>query len=116
MPDLLLPLYIVIFLSALIITIMVERSLIPHLRSKAKQPIYEGGPVWHKSKAGTPTMGGVAFLVAIVATLSISCIFLALNMHTGEAWLLLWTIAYATLNSLIGIIDDWRKIKKKKNL
>lgn len=115
MSDLFLPLYVAIFLSALIITVIAERLLIPRLRRKAEQPIYEGGPAWHKSKAGTPTMGGVAFLIAIVSTLSVCCVFLAVNKRISEAWLLLWTLVYATLNSLIGIIDDRRKIKKRKN-
>ena len=115
MSDLLLPLYIAVFLSVLIITVMTERALIPRLRRKARQPIYEVGPEWHKVKAGTPTMGGVAFLIAIVATLSVSCIFLAVNRGVDEAWLLLWSLLFATLNSAIGIIDDRRKVKRNEN-
>ena len=55
------------FLLSIGLTLIIESRLIPLLSSKAKQPIYEGGPSWHLKKNGTPTMGGVAFVVSILA-------------------------------------------------
>ena len=58
------PLYVFVFITALLVTAFAEKKLIPALSKRAKQPIYEDGPTWHLKKSGTPTMGGVAFLLA----------------------------------------------------
>ncbi len=109
------PLYITAFCATLIITVVIERLLIPRLSVKAKQPIYEGGPRWHMSKSGTPTMGGLAFLVATNISLLGSSLFLFLNGEQSGGKTLLLCISYATLNSLIGIIDDATKLRRKRN-
>ena len=55
------------FFCSLIITYLVGRVLVPALRRvKAGQSIKEDGPVRHMSKQGTPTMGGLMFICAIV--------------------------------------------------
>ncbi|MBQ8372112.1 MAG: phospho-N-acetylmuramoyl-pentapeptide-transferase [Clostridia bacterium] len=109
------PLYITAFCATLIITVLIERLLIPRLSARAKQPIYEGGPSWHMTKSGTPTMGGLAFLVATNISLLGSALFLFLREeHRGSISLLL-CLSYATLNSLIGIIDDATKLRRKRN-
>ena len=47
-----------------VLTLVIGRFLIPELRKlKAGQEIREDGPTWHKSKAGTPTMGGIMFIL-----------------------------------------------------
>ena len=115
MTSLLLPLYIVVFIATFLITVIVERALIPHFKERTKQPIYEAGPKWHKTKAGTPSMGGVAFLIAIVLTLALCCVFLTATGNVNEAWLLICSLIYASLNSVVGIIDDIKKIKRNKN-
>ncbi len=115
MSDLLLPLYVSVFLVAFALTVFIEKMLIPYLKSQAKQPIYELGPVWHKSKSGTPTMGGIAFLIAIGVALLLCCAFLVSNTYKNEAWLLILPLMYAVLNATVGIIDDRQKIKQRKN-
>ena len=60
------PLYVVAFLLSLSVTLLAERRLIPALSKKAKQPIYTEGPSWHEKKSGTPTMGGIAFILALL--------------------------------------------------
>ena len=50
------PLYITIFLISTLVTLGIERRLIPFLSKKAQQPIYEGGPKWHAKKSGTPVV------------------------------------------------------------
>ena len=54
---------VILYISALIltfvITVVISHKLIPVLKSKKMgQKILEIGPRWHKSKEGTPTMGG----------------------------------------------------------
>ena len=48
-----------------VLTVLISKKLIPVLKSrKMGQKILDIGPRWHKSKEGTPTMGGIAFIVA----------------------------------------------------
>lgn len=107
--------YVAVFLAAFFITVISVKILIPALRSKAKQPIYTEGPKWHMSKQGTPTMGGLGFLISITLALLLSSVILSLNDMDEVAASLSLTALYAALNSFIGIIDDSAKIKKREN-
>ena len=50
------------------VTVMILRKLIPFLKSKKMgQHILGLGPRWHRSKEGTPTMGGLSFIIASAA-------------------------------------------------
>ena len=108
-------LYVFAFLGTFILTVIAERMLIPLLKRTAKQPIYEGGPGWHISKSGTPTMGGLAFLLGITFTLVPTSIFLTVAGLRAEAISLITCLIYAVLNSAIGIIDDSKKLRKREN-
>lgn len=109
------PLYVLAFLATLLLTVLLERRLIPALSKSAKQPIYEEGPSWHMKKSGTPTMGGIAFLVAIL-TASLPALLIFLFSDQGdEAISLSILLFYAICNAAIGILDDLKKLKKKQN-
>ncbi len=80
---------------------------IPLLRKlKFGQQILEIGPNWHKSKAGTPTMGGVIFILAVAV---VSAIFV--RDLKG-----LFVALFALSCGLIGFLDDYIKVVKKRNL
>jgi phospho-N-acetylmuramoyl-pentapeptide-transferase len=115
MLDRLFPLYAAAFILSFTITAVAERRLIPFLSGKAKQPIYGEGPSWHLSKSGTPTMGGLAFLAAIGITLLLSSLVLFGLGEEESALSLMICLAYAALNSLVGIFDDLKKLKRKEN-
>lgn len=115
MTDTNFPIYIFIAASTFLFTILLERALLPKLKKAAKQPIYDGGPNWHKKKSGTPTMGGIAFILAIVFSLTVASFFLILNEKKDEALSLFSCLIYAALNAGIGIIDDRTKLKRKEN-
>ena len=52
------------------LTLGVGYLLLPVLRAlKAGQSIREEGPTWHNSKAGTPMMGGLMFIIGLVLCL-----------------------------------------------
>ena len=104
---------ILILILSLGITLAIEWQIIPLLKKRAAQPIYEGGPNWHMKKSGTPTMGGIGFLVAINISLLVACLFLWEN-ETAVASLLITTV-FAMLNSVIGIIDDLTKLRRREN-
>ena len=60
--------FILSFIVAFGVAAIVGQLLIPLLRRlKAGQSILKDGPVWHMSKQGTPTMGGIMFILAIGA-------------------------------------------------
>ncbi len=109
-------LYTVTLLGTFGLTVLISRFLIPYLKSKKMgQKILEIGPRWHKNKEGTPTMGGLAFIVAALAVLVIT---VPLSLHFGtlsEVGGLLLALGYALLNGVIGVIDDSAKFKKGKN-
>lgn len=89
---------------SLVLAAVLERLLIPVLRAlKAGQSIREIGPSWHNSKAGTPTMGGIAF---ILSTLVCTLAFGWKDMLEGEYTHLL-VFGFALIYGLIGFADDF---------
>ena len=109
------PLYVISFLFTLTLTVFIGRLIIPFLKERAKQPIYDGGPSWHMSKSGTPTMGGLSFAFAITVTLLLCSLYNVLAGSEANAVSLLITTVYASANALVGIIDDSTKLKHKQN-
>ncbi|MEF3046233.1 phospho-N-acetylmuramoyl-pentapeptide-transferase [Pseudotabrizicola sp. L79] len=95
------------FLTALIFGFMFGRPLIDILRRKQGkgQPIRDDGPQTHFAKAGTPTMGGLLILSALlVSTL------LWARLDNPYIWIvLLVTMAFG----LIGFADDYAKVTKQ---
>ena len=84
--------------------------LLPVLRAlKAGQSIRELGPTWHNNKAGTPMMGGLMFIGAVIICLLIS-------VPTMEDYTVLYALALSLCFGLIGFADDFCKIKFKRNL
>ena len=97
---------------AFLVSLVVGRFLIPALRAmKAGQSIKEIGPNWHKSKQGTPTMGGIMFMVACVIAVAA---FGWKDVAAGD-WSAFFLRVFALLYGVIGFIDDYAKIKKKEN-
>jgi phospho-N-acetylmuramoyl-pentapeptide-transferase len=107
--------YLAVFIIVLFITVFMEKHLIPILRKKAAQPIYTEGPEWHLKKQGTPTMGGVGFLIAVIIALLTATLFLVFTEDTHFALSLMISLLFGASNALIGVIDDRAKIKRNKN-
>lgn len=80
--------------------------LIPFLRRlKFGQTILEDGPTWHEKKQGTPTMGGIAFILSSV----VSSLFFVRDLRGGAILLC------GVLFGIVGFIDDYIKVVKKRN-
>ena len=107
--------YIVAFICTFAITCIIERRILPRLKAKAAQPIYSEGPGWHRSKAGTPTLGGRAFIIAIDLVLLLLSLVLFADGTVTRGFLLIATVGYATLNAAVGVVDDVCKLKRRKN-
>lgn len=81
--------------------------IIPALRRlKFGQEIREVGPSWHKSKSGTPTMGGLMFILAVTVS--------GLLLFRDRRGIMLMAISLAF--GAIGFADDYIKVVKKRNL
>ena len=84
--------------------------LLPVLRAlKAGQSIREVGPTWHNNKAGTPMMGGLFFIFA-----AILCV--VGNLFVMEDPTVLYVLALSLCFGLVGFLDDFCKVKYKRNL
>jgi len=109
-------------LCGLLVTVLLGYPFIPFLkRLKFGQTILEEGPKWHKSKEGTPTMGGVfmmiAFAVAMVAAFAVSAIFGgSLTGSKSSMLFVLSGMGLALGMGFIGFFDDFIKVAKKRNL
>lgn len=96
---------------ALLTAILGTPLLINELRVRGiGQQIREDGPAGHFSKAGTPTMGGVAIMGAGVAGYAVADIFATFTTR-GLAGML--TVCAA---ALVGFIDDWLKVTRQRSL
>lgn len=110
----------ILFVAALIVTflgtVLISKKLIPVLKShKMGQTILEIGPRWHKNKEGTPTMGGIAFIIASVVTGIAGCVYLGVRDGIRSTLPLVLTLALGVCGGLIGCVDDMAKLKKKQN-
>jgi len=96
-----------------LLTVLVGRWLIPALHAlKAGQSIREIGPKWHQVKAGTPTMGGLMFMAA-----ALICVVAAgWTAMLAGTWEQLMVLGFSLIYGAIGFIDDFVKVKKKRNL
>lgn len=94
------------------ITALAGKLLIPELvKLKAGQSIKEIGPTWHMNKQGTPTMGGLMFIIGIgVAILAAGWPEMLEGRFTH-----LYVYAFALVFGVIGYIDDYQKVKHHQN-
>ena len=95
-------------ITAVIITWFAYPSFIAWLtRVKAGQAIREDGPQAHLQKAGTPTMGGLLMLVAIVVAS-------VLWARPEVPWV--WAVVLIALGfGLVGFVDDFQKVARKSS-
>ena len=94
--------------TAFIMCALIGPVLIPYLHKlKFGQSIRDCGPKSHMQKSGTPTMGGLMMIVALIMSLALWSdlthqVLIALTLFVGHG--------------IIGFIDDYIKVVKKRNL
>lgn len=94
------------------ITVMIMPLFIGYFKMKKQgQQIREDGPKWHNAKSGTPTMGGVIFLIAIVLTSLLGGLYF--KQLTSVLFSLLFILV---LYGVVGFLDDFIKVSKKRNM
>ncbi len=105
--------FITAFLISLIVTLLLEKKFIPALmRIKMGQFILDIGPRWHKSKEGTPTMGGLFFIGGIVLSFLSVGVYSAVKFGDYSS---VTVLGASVLFGVIGFIDDYTKFVKKQN-
>ena len=84
--------------------------LLPVLHAlKAGASILQIGPSWHNNKSGTPIMGGLMFIVTAI-------VILLCNIAFMEDYTVFYVLALALCFGVIGFLDDFTKIRFKRNL
>ena len=100
-----------LLMVAYFLTVLMLPRLIKYLHVlKFGQAIREEGPQSHMHKKGTPTMGGISFIIAIVISLIVAMFLDSSNIKYYVLFI------YTTISfSIIGYIDDMLIVVKKKN-
>ena len=89
------------------------KVILPALRRlKAGQEIREVGPKWHATKAGTPTMGGLMFIIGT----AISILVLGWPGMLAGDLSHIYVFLFALVFGVIGFLDDYEKVKRHQNL
>lgn len=100
------------FLVTFLLTLAVGRFVLAELRKlHAGQEIRADGPTWHASKAGTPTMGGIMFIIGT----SLAVLLLGIPFMGRGVYVHLHVLLFAVAFGLIGFIDDFQKIRRHQN-
>ncbi len=111
--------YILAIVIGFGLTALSGKFIIPFLKKlHLGQTIREDGPTWHKSKEGTPTMGGLMFILGTTAAVLVSVILLAVFGMWETAFSmtkLIGGLIMALCFGLIGFLDDYIGIKHKTN-
>ena len=116
---------ILVGLLAFVIAALGGKALLPWLHKlKFGQPIKVNfGPSWHANKQGTPTMGGILFIVGSIVATGVGYVLYRLFGMTDfvspfsdrEALRVLSCLLFCLLFGVIGFIDDFAKVAKKQN-
>ena len=103
---------IIALVSSLALTGIILPWMIIFMRAHHEgQEIRDEGPKWHEKKSGTPTMGGVVFVLAA----AVSTIWVSFWQH--ETSKLIWILLISLLGyAIIGFLDDGIKLFYKRNL
>lgn len=108
--------FIITLVGVFALTVVAARIIIPILKShKMGQVILDIGPRWHKSKEGTPTMGGICFILAMLIVIAGVAVYTAFVGDTSDLIPLALTLCLAVFNGIVGFVDDYCKLVKKKN-
>lgn len=103
------------FACAFVLTAILGRLILPVLRARrAGQPINEYVPS-HAGKAGTPTMGGLSFILAFLLTVAAVVVWWAVKGRVSTLIPMALVVLYAVGNAAIGFVDDYYKLHRRQN-
>ncbi len=97
---------------ALVVSLVTTKVLIIQLtRRRMGQPIHEDVPEGHTTKAGTPTMGGLAIVAGAVLSYVISGAYRGIYTERG-----IFVVGAIAAAGLVGLMDDLIKVRNERNL
>ena len=114
--------------TAFIVTALLGIVLIPllHKLKFGQNILTDIGPRWHAKKQGTPTMGGIMFIIGIFVAVAVTFLTGKLTgfslfsendvISSQEKTKLLAGLLLALCMALVGFTDDYIKVSKKRNL
>lgn len=114
--------------TAFIVTALLGIVLIPllHKLKFGQNILTDIGPRWHAKKQGTPTMGGIMFIIGIFVAVAVTFLTGKLTgfslfsendvVSSQEKTKLLAGLLLALCMALVGFTDDYIKVSKKRNL
>lgn len=79
------------------------------------QYIRQDGPQSHQVKRGTPTLGGVVIVLAVLLGWGASALYRYCSQHIVPSWSAVLTLFAMASMGLLGFIDDFAKVRKKQN-
>ena len=100
------------FVLAFLFATAFGKYYIPWLRAQKAGQEIKSQVEWHKSKSGTPTMGGVIFILAVTFV----CLTVGFDGMLHGQFVHIFVLLFALVFGAIGFLDDWEKLKKKQNL
>ncbi len=100
-----------------LVLVLVDLALFPLLiawlrRMRFTQLIRDEGPVSHKSKAGTPTGGGLMLVLNIVGVMAV---YVFVIERSASAMLDVATLVFVVVSLVSGFLDDWTKEFKHRS-
>lgn len=113
---------------AFVLTAVLGRVLIPalHKLKFGQNILTDIGPSWHAKKQGTPTMGGLMFIIGITVSVIVTALLCKVfsipvfsddeNIRSVEIVKLVSGFLLAICSAMIGFADDYIKVVKKRNL
>ena len=108
--------FLAVGVSSFAITAILCHFIIPMLSAKhIGQSIRAEGPKSHLGKAGTPTMGGICFIMGMLAVLLVATVIYFIMGDQRELIPLALTVCLALFNGLVGLYDDYKKLVHKRN-
>ena len=97
---------------AMLISLFGTRLLIISLtKLRIGQPIRDDGPQGHATKAGTPTIGGLAIVIGAFIGYAVSNLYRGIYTRTG-----IFVMIAIVGGGLVGFLDDWIKVVRERNL
>ena len=97
------------FVLAFLFATAFGKYYIPWLRAQKAGQEIKSQVEWHKSKSGTPTMGGVIFILAVTFV----CLTVGFDGMLHGQFVHIFVLLFALVFGAIGFLDDWEKLKKK---
>lgn len=106
------PMQVILLISSFLVTLVCGSLMLPLLKKlKLGQNVRSDGPESHLAKSGTPSMGGIIFLIPF----AIFVLFLGYRYEGLR--LIMFPILFVTLAyAFIGFLDDYIKVKKKRSV